>query len=187
MKNFTTAKDLIACCRMPENAVCASTAKFIESLTENERLSHAVQWLYRDRYIGELTHRIGEILKCNPIHPYNTYNWSANCSDNIQGFDFTYKGNDYCALQVHLGGDIRGAYSDPVVFEGSFVSNAGDFCPGSTTVTVDGHDFSITPNLIGEYNDVYDCTTGEACREISDCDLRDIENTLRERMQSGNL
>lgn len=187
MKQFTTAKDLIACCHTPENAVYASTAKFIESLTENERLSHAVQWLYRDRYIGELTDRIGEILKCKPIQSFNTYNWAANCSDNIQGFDFTYKGNDYCALQVHLGGDIRGAYSDLVVFEGSFISNVQDFYPDSTTVTVDGRDFSITPNLIGEYNDVYDLTTEKCCCEISDCDLSDIEDTLRERMQSGNL
>ena len=32
----------------------------------------------------------------------------------MQGFDFTYHGSNYCALQIHLGGDMRGNYSDLV-------------------------------------------------------------------------
>ena len=41
----------------------------------------------------------------------NTYNWGANISHDINFDEFEYDGENYVAIMVHRGGDIRGNYT----------------------------------------------------------------------------
>lgn len=47
----------------------------------------------------------------------NTYNSENALSDDFQYSTFEYEDETYVILQVHLGGDIRGNYSRPAVFQ----------------------------------------------------------------------
>ena len=47
----------------------------------------------------------------------NTYNKDNACSHDFQYSQFRYEDEEYIVLQVHLGGDIRGNYSRPCIFQ----------------------------------------------------------------------
>lgn len=182
---FTTKEDLINACRDDSQDTCyASTKKFLEGLTENVRLTHILQWIYQHYMFCPLVERIAHHLKVEPeaLNTFNTYNWCAKCSTDIQGFDFTYKGSDYCALQIHLGGDMRGNYSDLVVFEGHFFDNVEDFCPDSMRLEVDGKNYYASPSLTSETVSIYgpdDDTDFYTC----EVERTDIENAIREHLK----
>lgn len=50
---------------------------------------------------------------------FNTYNWSANFSQDLQGREVVHieSGEKYVVLQVHGGADIRGGYTDAKLFK----------------------------------------------------------------------
>lgn len=182
---FTTKSDLVSWCReVPKDSCYASTGKFLEGLTEHVKLSHAIQWLFRNRSFTALEDRVKEILGLTELSDFNTYNWGAKCYNDMQGFDFEYKGTDYCAIQIHYEGDIRGNYSDLVVFEGSFLDNASDFSADSMDIEVDGKHYSATPSLTGEMVSVWGRDTGidfETC----EVDRDDIIEAIREHEKAG--
>lgn len=177
---FTTKSDLVSWCReVPKDSCYASTGKFLEGLTEHVKLTHAIQWLFRSRSFTALEDRVKELLGLTELYDFNTYNWGAKCYNDMQGFDFEYKGSDYCAIQIHHGGDIRGNYSDLVVFEGSFLDNASDFSADSMDIEVDGKHYSATPSLTGEMVSVWGRDTGidfDTC----EVDRDDIIEAIRE-------
>lgn len=183
---FTTLQNLAdACNETIEGSVYVPTGKFLESLTCHEKLTHAVQWLFRNRSFCALTDRIQELLKVDEIKSFNTYNWGGNCTNDLQGFDFTYKGNDYCALQIHRGGDIRSNYSDLVVVEGSFIDNVQEFYADSVSIEVDGHDIAATPSITSEYIELYDRTDGVELESVTDVDIEDIKEDIREQLKKA--
>lgn len=47
---------------------------------------------------------------------FNTYNWSANFTQVLQGSFLELDGNKYVLLQVHGGCDVRGGYTDAKLF-----------------------------------------------------------------------
>lgn len=49
----------------------------------------------------------------------NTYNGEDLLSQTLQYVYFRCDGTDYVALQIHGGADVRGGYTEPVVFETS--------------------------------------------------------------------
>ena len=124
-------------CRPVRADICeASTAEFLSTLTEHAKLTAAVQWLSRRRTLTALEDLIRS-YGCKIVFEFNTANWCAHCTNDIQGFDFEYKGSYYCALQVHCGGDIRVNYSRLVVFEGSFLDAACEWTADSVQLDVD--------------------------------------------------
>ena len=177
---FTTKADLVSWCSdVPNDSCYASTGKFLEGLTEHVKLTHAIQWLFRNRTFTALEDRVKKLLGIEELNDYNTYNWGAHCTNDMQGFDFEYKGENYCALQIHFGGDIRGNYSDLVVFEGSFLDLAGDFSPDCMDIEVDGKQYTATPSLTGEMVSVWGRDTGLDF-ETYEVDRDDIINSIRE-------
>jgi len=62
-----------------------------------------------------------EIEEISNVSQVNTYNYDSNLSHVLQYTQFTYDKEDeqteyYCMLSVHLGGDVRGNYSNAVLF-----------------------------------------------------------------------
>ena len=53
---------------------------------------------------------------------FNTYNWSSNLSQTLQGYDVERDGEYYILLQIHQGADVRGGYTDAKLFKVS------DYC-----------------------------------------------------------
>lgn len=48
---------------------------------------------------------------------WNTYNWSANFSQVMQGQNLELDGEHYVLLQIHGGCDVRGGYTDAKLFK----------------------------------------------------------------------
>lgn len=48
---------------------------------------------------------------------FNTYNFDNMLDGTIQGTWLTVDGDDYLALQIHGGCDVRGGYTDPYIFK----------------------------------------------------------------------
>lgn len=179
--DFTTKADLVSWCSdVPKDSCYASTGKFLEGLTEHVKLTHAVQWLFRNRTFCKLEDRVKELLGVEELNDFNTYNWGAKCYNDMQGFDFMYRGENYCAIQIHFGGDIRGNYSDLVVFEGSFLDLASEFDPDSMSIEVDGKQYTATPSLTGEMVSVWGRDTGLDF-ETYEVDRDDIIAAIREQ------
>ncbi len=54
------------------------------------------------------------------INSDNSYNWCSPLSHDINIDEFEYNDTRYCAVMVHLGGDIRGNYSYYFILECDF-------------------------------------------------------------------
>ena len=58
---------------------------------------------------------------CLKGESFNTYNWSANHSQVLQGAELTREGEygeeKYLLLQIHGGADVRGGYTDSKLFK----------------------------------------------------------------------
>jgi len=48
---------------------------------------------------------------------FNTYNWSANHSQTLQGQELELDGDNYILIQIHGGADVRGGYTDAKLFK----------------------------------------------------------------------
>ena len=48
---------------------------------------------------------------------FNTYNWSANHSQVLQGQELELNGENYMLIQIHGGADVRGGYTDAKLFK----------------------------------------------------------------------
>lgn len=70
-------------------------------------------------YLAEQGHEIGGMYGEGAPFTVNTYNGEDLLSQTIQYVYFRCDGTDYAALQIHGGADVRGGYSEPVIFETS--------------------------------------------------------------------
>lgn len=91
-----------------------------------------------------------EWLENNEFTPendsFNSYNWSANYSQVVQGQRFDHDGEKYVLLQIHQGCDVRGGYTDAMLFklesEYGFLYEGAGFCadlPNGEYITLDWH------------------------------------------------
>ena len=77
---------------------------------------------------------------------FNSYNWSANFTQTIQGQFLDLDGEKYCLLQIHGGCDVRGGYTDAKLFKiksGETYSVLMEDC-GFCVETPDGESLSLT-------------------------------------------
>ncbi len=51
------------------------------------------------------------------IRVWNTYNHDCDLSQTLQGANLTINGEDYILIQIHGGCDVRGGYTDAVLFK----------------------------------------------------------------------
>lgn len=79
---------------------------------------------------------------------WNSYNWSSNFSQDVQGVRLKrageYTDEYYTLLQIHQGADIRGGYTDAKLFklesEDGFLYESAGFCanlPNDEYITLD--------------------------------------------------
>jgi len=70
-----------------------------------------------DVYGLELMEDFIEYITGYPAETFNTYNGESLLSQVLQGAEFTDNDVTYIALQIHNGCDVRGGYTEPVIFE----------------------------------------------------------------------
>lgn len=75
-----------------------------------------------------------ESISATATASVNTYNHDSALSQVLQYQCFEVCGGEYIALQIHQGADVRGGYTRPVIFAGSFedivYESARIYCTG---------------------------------------------------------
>lgn len=111
------------------------------------------------------------------INADNSYNWGSVLSHDIQFYEFEYNDTRYIAIDVHLGGDIRGNYSCYFILECSLDDIFQvEFYPSveiTDTLVADLRWYS------NEYS-VYNTETGEDVGEYYESDKADLIERLKE-------
>ena len=111
------------------------------------------------------------------INADNSYNWGSVLSHDIQFYEFEYNDTRYIAIDVHLGGDIRGNYSYYFILECSLDDIFQvEFYPS----------VEITDTLVADlrwYSDtysVYNTETDKDVGEYYESDKADLIKRLKE-------
>jgi len=131
-------------------------------------------------------HRLEVLSHCN------SYNWSGNSNCDIQ-FHLLQDDaqNCYAYVNVHLGGDPRGGYTEGILLDIdtynrdcliNFVDNLSEYC-NSGYIEIDGVEYSIYGNILSEYLEVYNHTTKESyeiCASVYEFDKEGYEQALKE-------
>jgi len=101
------------------------------------------------------TQEVGELLKewaddeCEDItigEVYNTYNGQSNLSQVLLYSMAQYDRNYYCIMQLHNGCDIRGGYTDAVIFQldNEYTYDNGYLTPEDVYGSIDGINVSTS-------------------------------------------
>jgi hypothetical protein len=100
--------------------VTLSTFHYLdENLTYSPDLDRAFQGFSagsNGSYLEDIAEFI-ELIGATTSGGENSYNSESNLSQVIQWTSFTIGENNYMALQVHGGADVRGGYTKPRIFE----------------------------------------------------------------------
>lgn len=111
------------------------------------------------------------------INVDNSYNWDSVLSHDIQFYEFEYNDTRYVAIDVHLGGDIRGNYSYYFILECSLDDIFQvEFYPSveiTDTLVADLRWYSNTYS-------VYNTETGKDVGEYYESDKADLIERLKE-------
>jgi hypothetical protein len=110
---------------------------------------------------------------------FNTYNWSANFSQVLQGCHLEYlNGDTYLLLQVHQGCDIRGGYTDAKLFKVESEYHITDENCGFYVQSEVGQEVSLS--WLGEF------TNAGGSTDVED-DLKTIYEITGGKVVAGDL
>jgi hypothetical protein len=110
---------------------------------------------------------------------FNTYNWSANFSQTLQGCHLEWLNGDiYLLLQVHQGCDVRGGYTDAKLFKVESEYHISDENCGFYVQSEDGREISLS--WLGEF------TNSEGSFDVED-DLKAIYEITGGKVIAGDL
>jgi hypothetical protein len=142
------------------------TAQFrawVESMPEGEAyynsLGSAEEWL---ESIGAQSWEDWQPSDRAP-QGFNTYNWENSLDSVLQGVEFSVSGVHYVALSYHGGADVRGGYTDYVVYEACdcWLYNTED-----VTLACTGEDCEVLLDLRGDQDGTdKDIEIGKPCPE----------------------
>lgn len=87
---------------------------------------------------------------------FNTYNWDNLLSQVLQGVEFELQGLPLVALSIHNGADVRGGYSDLVIFR---ACECWLYQSGEAFSSCDNSECRLSLNVRGYDTEFYDFET----------------------------
>lgn len=125
---------------------------------------------------------------------FNTYNDNANISNDIDYKTYIINDNYYVLAKFHLFGDVRGNYSDYILWkfdnEDSFIYTLLDDCNGefSKVVKDNGVEYWISMIPLCEIYDVYNSTNEIDYSEHYEIEVSELLESLKnESLMGGKL
>lgn len=110
--------------KIADDAIAIDTRELLKVFKEYELDFNKAQELCNaliNEYGDEMETSFGEFTFGNiSITSDNSYNWASSLSHDINIDEFEYNDTRYCAIMVHLGGDVRSNYSYYFILECSF-------------------------------------------------------------------
>ena len=151
--------------KIKDDVICGEVLEFLEELKEYE-IDVTDEWI--QNFIHD--------DKCSG---YNTYNWNANISNDLNYFASEGRDAFIVAIAVHLRGDIRCGYSDYFVVK--FDTSYEWFDLESRT-----QHKMITDNLVADIDlfaecyEVYDYDAGEVVGSFWQCEIKELLDAIKE-------
>lgn len=189
---------------VPTDVICDSLAYYERGLTEEEyKAIYGEEGRKKDTYFNtydELDY-FQNLEGAEYLGGDNTYNHSGNVQNNFQWHTIKLNDDVYIVLLAfHIGGDIRGNYTDYVVLEFDYEVGFEEFMGGEISyengLTFDldifGKTFEITPMAFDECVEVYDSETDDYIYGVWDNDDESvksliIEKVMREYMNNNDI
>lgn len=165
--------------KIADNAIVIDTRELLKEFKKYELDFDKAQELCNvlvDEYGDEMETLFGEFTFNNiSITSDNSYNWCGALSHDINIDEFEYNDTHYCAIMIHLEGDVRGNYSYYFILECSFDDLLlVEFYP---SVEINNR---LVANLkwYSEGYTVYDIESNEDFGEYYDMDKESLIRTL---------
>lgn len=189
---------------IPTDVICDSLAYYERGLTEEEyKAIYGEEGRKKDTYFNtydELDY-FQNLDGAEYLGGDNTYNHSGNVQNDFQWHTIKLDDDVYIVLLAfHIGGDIRGNYTDYVVLEFDYEVGFEEFMGGEISyengLTFDldvlGKTFEITPMAFDECVEVYDSETDDYIYGVWGNDDESvksliIEKIMREYMNDNDI
>lgn len=122
----------------------------------------------------------------------NTYNHSGNVQNDFQWHTIKLSDDKYIVLLAfHIGGDIRGNYTDYIVLEFDYEIGFEEYMGGEISyeygltfdLEVDNKKYAITPFCFDECVEVYDKETDDYIYGVWGNTDEDVAETIREKLK----
>lgn len=189
---------------IPTDVICDSLAYYERGLTEEEyKAIYGEEGRKKDTYFNtydELDY-FQNLDGAEYLGGDNTYNHSGNVQNDFQWHTIKLDDDVYIVLLAfHIGGDIRGNYTDYVVLEFDYEVGFEEFMGGEISyengltfdLDVFGKTFEITPMAFDECVEVYDSETDDYIYGVWGNDDESvksliIEKVMREYMNDNDI
>lgn len=150
--------------KIKDDVICGDVILFLEELQEYE--------------INTTDGAIEKIVE-NADRRWNTYNWGANISHDLDVAEKEINGYVYMAIMVHRFGDIRGSYTDRflVRFDGDYELFELESCVQVKTIN-DRYVADI--DIMSEMFNVYDCIDNVDVGEFWAVEKSDLLDAINE-------
>lgn len=121
----------------------------------------------------------------------NTYNHSGNVQNDFNWATYELEDNKYIVIiSFHLGGDIRGNYTDNIVLQFDYDTGFEDLIQSVSyeygltfELEVDNIIYEITPFALDECYEVYDRNTDDCIYGVWGMDDREIKECIRKEIK----
>ena len=156
--------------KIRDDVICGDVTPLLEELKEYEVEFNDAE--HEERAIN--------LILEHATNTWNTYNWNANISHNIDVAELKIYEYTYMAIMVHRYGDIRANYTDRFVVK--FDSEYEFYELESIIQPKEINDRYIADiSLMTEGYNVYDYINGEDIGEFYELEKADLLNTINER------
>lgn len=158
-----------------KNEALIATSKILEALEEVELKAEYAKAL--EAFIEE---NEVEELKAD-----NSYNWQAPITRDFDFKTYEINGESFIALKVHIGLDIRGAYTDYVYLECTFeefidiLSDCYEYIP----LEVNGEEFELHLSPLHYGIQCYSLNDEELQFEVYELEFEDIKKEINEKLK----
>ena len=153
-----------------DDVICGDVIPFLEELKEYEVEFNDAK--HEERAIN--------LILTHATNTWNTYNWNANISHDIDVAELEICGYTYMAIMVHRFGDIRGNYTDRFVIKFDNIDDI--YYLESRTQHKDINDrYTCDIDIFTEWYNVWDNDNQTDVGEFYEIEVVDLLNEIGER------
>ena len=153
-----------------DDVICGDVIPFLEELKNYEVKFDS----------KEIESKAIELIEENATNTWNTYNWCANISHNIDVAELEFDDYVYMAIMVHRFGDARGNYTDRFVVKFDNIDDIYYF--ESRTQYKDINDrYTCDIDIFTEWYDVWDNDNQTNIGEFYEIEVKDLLDEIEER------
>lgn len=152
-----------------DDVICGDVIPFLEELKNYEVKFDS----------AEIESKAIELIEENATNAWNTYNWCANISHNIDVAELEFDDYVYMAIMVHRFGDVRGNYTDRFVVKFDNIDDIYYFESRMQYKDINDR-YTCDIDIFTEWYNVYDWELDESLGEFYEIEVEDLLDAINE-------